>query len=204
MRSGTHLLSELIAKYSGAKRIMKLDKLDLDHINFIFGSNIPNIYVTHWDRVELLSYTEVERFNYIIKNRGIYVIFLDRKDFKEQLLSRILLNYEKDHSPFKNGKFLIKKEDLDKNFRFLKRIREYNNPDNIPVSINQKLYYEDILDGFHINGENIPIVNTKASKNKSKEETISNLKSVNKWIQEFEMKYDSNWVPLMLWRKNYE
>lgn len=179
MRSGTYLVSELLEKYLKIKPIMELSEINLDKINFTFGSNKPNIYFSHWEGITKFNPNQIETFNNIIKNRDLYVIFLDRKDFNEQLLSRVLLNNQADL----NKKCRIKKIDLLKEYKFLNKIKNQYNPDLVRLTIHEKLYYEDILlNGLIIKGKFIRTKAIKNKKNRSKQECISNYDQVQTWL----------------------
>ena len=205
MRSGTHYVADLLAKQMGIRYwreiFFSLNKIDIDEINFLFGSDKTILYAIHWESVEgRLSHEKLDQLNAIIKNRNIYVIFLDRKDFKEQLISRTILMARQEYNLSETRKLRIKKTDLEKDYIHLKRIKYYNNPSRVPLSINEQIWYEDILKyGLNIAGTDIELFETNTSKSMPKEISVTNYKDLFKWINEFDKKYDENWIPAWVW-----
>lgn len=210
-RSGTHVVKTALSKYIELE-IPLIQYLDLDEINFYCNSNRSNFYVTHWDYIEKWDPGKLDRFNTIIRNRNLYVVFLDRKDLTELILSRAIayqLGWESNKKSFKN-KIRLKKSILEGEYKNTIRLKYHNNLDRIPLIVHEKIFYEDIIkNGLIINNEKIPLdlgglaeeYENSVIKNPPKNESISNYDQVLKWLDEFSKIYNENWEPYIKWGK---
>ena len=188
-----------------------ISELDIDELNFNCNSDRFNLYVTHFESIELWTKQKLHQLNAVIKNRDIYVLFLDRIDFNEQVLSRAIMatfagpknEWKADNKKIK-GKVRLKKAVVEDEYRNLARIKYHNNLDRIPLTVHQKIYYEDILEnGLTVNGVDIPFVldsnNLAVVKNPSKKDSIRNYDEVLKWMKQFSEKYNKEWQPYIVW-----
>jgi len=209
-RSGTHLVKSSLAKHLEVRtKDVATDNIDLDEVNF-YGSGVSrNFYSLHIDNLELWLKGKVERFNQIIENRNIHVVFLDRKDFTELVLSRAIAEQLgwKSNSPKFKKKNRLKKINLEKAYRDTVRLRYHNNLDKIGLTFHETIYYEGILeDGLFINNHEIPIEfnppeadDLSVIRNPPKSESITNYDQVLKWMEEFSKVYNEDWVPVIRW-----
>lgn len=213
MRSGTHVVKNMIEQaleLDSPGSIKPFDGNDLDHFNFAFGGSASVLYVTHFEAFEHFSPGYLDRINAIIKNRKIYVIFLDRHDFVDQLLSKIIFMEHMDAEAYKvlTKKVYVKKEWVFNYYRNLYRLKFYNQK-RIPLNINQRIFYEDVVDkGFSINGELIAPIDKNNNndnaliKRPEKHKIIQNYNKVIKWIEEASEIYNESWEPHLKWGKN--
>lgn len=209
MRSGTHLVKTALENYQERRTPPTISDLDLDEINFYSNGFTQNLYVTHFDYLEKWAPGKLDRLNLIIKNRNIYVVFLDRKDFKQLVLSRAIadqLGWQANSKKFKN-KIRLKKSNLEQAYKNTVRLKYYNNLDRIPLTVHQKIYYEDVLEnGLFINNQEIPMdlfipsdYKLSVIRNPPKSESITNYDQVLKWMEEFSKVYNEDWVPFIRW-----
>ena len=209
MRSGTHVVRALLSKAMNLRiqpEIAEFNSQIIDDINFTFNADKDILAVTHIDSFEYSDRETIDRFNFIIKNRNIHVIFLDRKDFLDQLLSRIIfLNIAKgDTAKTPHEKFYIKKNWVESSYRQLYRLK-YRNADRLGLHIDRKIYYEDVIEnGLEFNGhllrkEDIKSPNKSTIKNPDKKEIIKNYDNVLKWIDEYSKIYNEDWEPILRW-----
>ena len=216
MRSGTHMVHYMIARHIGSDSNISYDisELDIDELNFNCNSDRFNLYVTHFESIELWTKQKLHQLNAVIKNRNIYVLFLDRIDFNEQVLSRAIMEtFAEPNSKWKadskkiKGKVRLKKAVVEAEYRNLTRIKYHNNLNKIPLTVHQKIYYEDVLEnGLCVNGVDIPFVsdsnnsnNLAIIKNPSKKDSIRNYDEVLKWMKQFSEKYNKEWQPYIVW-----
>lgn len=208
VRSGTHLFKSMLCKELEIDDpgIKDLTDENLDYINFHFNNNKNNMFCSHIHPFEEYTPSKIDRINLIIKNRNIHVILLDRKDFKQQLISSILLQYINHWDTYKtfNKKVYIKKEWVEESYRVFYRFK-YFNFNRIPIEIHEKVYYEDLIkngyklgDSF-ITKDNVLFRNSANSLNPPKNEIIKNYDKVLKWIDEYSKVYNEEWVPALRW-----
>lgn len=206
-RSGTHMVKEMLSNYMINAHAPDISTdPDLDEINFVYNSDRSNLYTMHFEPLEHWGKSKVDRLNTIIKNREIYVLFLDRIDFNEQVLSRTIVSMYgwESNNPKIKRKIRIKRSALEAEYRNLTRVKYHNNLDKIPLTVHQKIYYEDILEnGLCVDGVDIPFVLDSNSlavvKNPSKKDAIRNYDEVLKWMKQLSEKYNKEWQPYLVW-----
>ena len=193
MRSGSHLVKYLLEQYYKAEwHPMPLpEEIDLDKINADTSKAGGYVLSTHYEYFQDFTISDLFKFNRIVEDRNIHVVYLDRKDINEQAMSRALAcmcNWDFKTQDF-SSKLYIEKSLLEKEYASIAYTRNNFSIDKMPITIHQEIYYEDILkNGLTINNEKIPWIDG-VEKNPSKKDTIENYDSVIKWLAEFSEKY---------------
>lgn len=233
-RSGTHMVADMLSNYmlhqplwpaiqSGKAAWIKKEFTGLgestekipytlrgtpqiDILESVYNNNNANLCVAHLLYLGHWNKSELDRFNTIIKNLNIHVLFLDRINFHEQILSRTILSYAnfRPADPKVKQQVVIKKSDLEEMYQHVIRERYHENPDKI--TIHQKIFYEDILEnGLRVKGVDIPFVtvpdNLAVVKNPPKKDCIINYDEVLEWMDEFSKIYNGDWSPDFSWER---
>lgn len=178
----------------------------IDILESFYNSSNANLGVTHLLYLGHWNKSELDRLNTIIKNLNIHVLFLDRTNFHEQILSRTILSYANylPRSPKVKQPTVIEKSDLEEIYQHVIRERYHENLDKITV--HQKIFYEDILtNGLRVKGIDIPFVtdpsDLAAVKNPAKKDGIINYDEVMGWMDEFSKIYNDDWEPDFSWER---
>lgn len=211
MRSGTHILKDLISKNMGLKDMGIVEPTAdmIDQINFTFNSDRKKFLTIHLEPIEYFNQDQMDRLNSIIENRNIHVILLDRKDFVEHVMSRIIFNHFLFNSSARlTKKVYIKKQWVELEYRSLYRLKNYN-LNRMKLKFHEHIFYEDFLkNGFEFNGDLLTIDdldnkgNPALIKNPPKKNLITNYDKVMKWMDEFSKIYKEGWVPFYVWGKD--
>jgi hypothetical protein len=170
----------------------QLNDVNIDDINFLFGSDKKKIHLIHFENVIKHGSAECERLNNIVKNRNVKVIFLGRKDNDAHVLSRLENRYRLQG---KDGQRFLKK-DLEMLYNHTMRNKKRAHPSNNPFNIDEWISYEDLLEPeLNLFGNNIDtskyVWNMKLP---PKSQTIKNYDQVMKWMKELDKKYDEFYI----------